>query len=47
MGDRTAAADDAVHAVPGARLDESIDLRMLVRGAATLAHLWRELAAAS
>lgn len=27
--------------------DESIDLRMLVRGAATLAHLWRELAAAS
>ncbi|WP_149084810.1 MULTISPECIES: M20/M25/M40 family metallo-hydrolase [Microbacterium] len=26
--------------------DESIDLRMLVRGAATLAHLWRELAAA-
>ena len=27
--------------------DESIDLRMLLRGAATLAHLWRELAAAS
>ena len=26
--------------------DESIDLRMLVRGAATLAHLWRELATA-
>lgn len=27
--------------------DESIDLRMLVRGTATLAHLWRELAAVS
>lgn len=25
--------------------DESIDIRMLVRGAATIAHLWRELAA--
>ena len=27
--------------------DESIDLRMLVRGAATIAHLWQELGAAS
>lgn len=27
--------------------DESIDIRMLLRGAATIAHLWRELAALS
>ncbi|WP_249521478.1 M20/M25/M40 family metallo-hydrolase [Microbacterium sp. ER1] len=38
----TALPEDHWHAS-----DESIDLRMLVRGAATLAHLWRELAAAS
>ncbi len=39
---RNGSAEDHWHAS-----DESIDLRMLVRGAATLAHLWRELAAAS